>query len=97
MKKLAGTRCGANAKILSQFYTSAVRPVAEYASTSLSMASRTNNTRLDNIENTELRIILGAMKTTPTREMEQTVDVESQVQDPCTGREGKMTTFPSSA
>ena len=31
VKKLAGTRWSANAKILSQVYTGAVRPMAEYA------------------------------------------------------------------
>ena len=51
MKKLAGTRWGANAKILSQVYTGAVRPVAEYASTSWTTASRTNTTSLDKMQN----------------------------------------------
>ena len=71
MKKLAGTSWGANAKILQQVYTGAVRPVADYASTSWVTASKSSKNKLDKVQNAGLRIILGAMKTTPIREMEK--------------------------
>ena len=76
MKKLAGTTWGANAQILKQVYRGTVRPVAEYASTSWITASRTTKNKLDKVQNAGLRIILGAMKTTPVREMEKTADLE---------------------
>ena len=76
LKKLAGTSWGANAQILRQVYTCTVRPVAEYASTSWITASRSNKAKLDKVQNTGLRIILGAMKTTPITEMEKTADLE---------------------
>ena len=76
MKTLAGTRWGANGKILRQVYTGAVRPVMEYASTSWITASKTTKTKLDKVQNTGLRTILGAMKTTPITEMEKTADLE---------------------
>ena len=76
MKKLAGTKWGANSSILKQVYTGTVRPVVEYASTTWNTASRTNKTTLDRVQNMGLRIITGAMKTTPIREMEKTADVQ---------------------
>jgi ribonuclease HI len=76
MKKLAGTSWGANAKILRQVYTGAVRPAAEYASSSWMTASKTSKTKLDKVQNSGLRIILGAMKTTPIGELEKTADLQ---------------------
>ena len=76
MKKLAGTSWGANAKILCQVYTGAIRPIAEYASSSWITASKTSKNKLDKVQNAGLRIILGAMKTTPNTDME-TADIES--------------------
>ena len=48
----------------------------EYASTSWITASKTNKNKLDKVQNTGLRTILGAMKTTPITEMEKTADLE---------------------
>jgi len=76
MKKLAGTTWGANSNILRQVYIGAVRPVTEYASTTWATASKTSKGKLDKVQNMGLRIILGAMKTTPIREMEKTADLE---------------------
>ena len=39
-------------------------------------ASKTTKTKLDKVQNTGLRTILGAMKTTPITEMEKTADLE---------------------
>ncbi|KAK7101444.1 hypothetical protein V1264_019826 [Littorina saxatilis] len=76
MKKLAGTQWGANSGILKQVYTGAVRPVMEYASSTWTTASKTNKGKLDKVQNMGLRIILGAMKSTPIQEMEKTADLE---------------------
>ena len=76
MKKLAGTTWGSNLKVLKQLYTGSVRPVMEYATTSWGTAAKTNCQTLDKVQNMGLRIILGAMKTTPIKEMERTANIE---------------------
>ena len=45
MKKLAGTKWGANTKILQQVYTGNVRPVMEYGSAAWATAAPTNTAR----------------------------------------------------
>ena len=76
LKKLAGTIWGADSRLLARVYTGAVRPTMEYASTSWGTASKTNKSRLDKVQNIGLRLILGAMKTTPIHDMEKTTDIE---------------------
>ena len=77
MKKLAGTRWGANSRILKQAYTGSVRPHLEYASTSWSTAARTNTAKLGKVQNAALRLITGGMKTTPITAMEGTARLHS--------------------
>ena len=72
MKKLAGTQWGADGKILQQVYTGAVRPVMEYGSTAWATAAKSNTSRLEKIQNSGMRIITGAMKTTPISAMRKT-------------------------
>ena len=55
-----------------QLYTATVRPTMEYASTTWGMAAKTNKSRLEKVQNMALRVILGAMKTTPVHGMEKT-------------------------
>ena len=76
MKKLAGTTWGANSDILKQVYIGAVRPVVKYASTIWDTASKTNKSKLDRVQNMGLRIILGAMRSTPIQQMEKTTDLQ---------------------
>ena len=76
MKKLAGTTWGCNLGVLKQLYTGAVRPVMEYASTSWGTAAKSRVAALDKVQNMGLRIALGALKTTPIREMEKSTNVE---------------------
>ena len=71
MRKLAGTSWGADSSILTKVYTATVRPTMEYASTTWGTAAKTNKSRLDKIQNMALRVILGAMKTTPVHDMEK--------------------------
>ena len=71
MRKLAGTTWGADSSILTKVYTATVRPTMEYASTTWGTAAKTNKSRLDKVQNTALRVILGAMKTTPVHDMEK--------------------------
>ena len=51
MKKLAGTKWGANIKILTQVYTATVRPHMEYASHAWSSAARINLDQLIKAQN----------------------------------------------
>ena len=43
----------------------------EYAFTTWGTAAKTNKSRLDKVQNMALRIILGAMKTTPVHVIEK--------------------------
>ena len=82
MKKLAGTTWGANSDILKQVYTGAVRPALEYASTTWDTASKTNKSKLDRVLNMGLRMILGALRSTPIQHWKrlQTFGVQMWVQ-----------------
>ena len=53
-----------------------VRPVLEYSSTAWSTTAKTNQQSLDNIQNQALRIIAGAMESTPITFMEQTTAIQ---------------------
>ena len=77
MKKLGGTRWGANSTILTQVYTGSVRPHMEYASNSWSTAAKTNTARLKKVQNTGLRLIAGGLKTTPIAALEKNTGLHS--------------------
>ena len=76
LKELAGTTWGADTNILRRVYTGAVRPIMEYAATSWATASNTNKSKRDKVQNVALRAIVGAMKSTPIKEMEKRADLE---------------------
>jgi ribonuclease HI len=71
MRKLAGTQWGATEKILKTVYQGSVRPHLEYGSSSFMTAAKTHLQTLDKVQNQALRIITGAMKTTPIEKMEK--------------------------
>ena len=79
MRKLSGTKWGANPRLLKTVYTGAVRPVLEYSSSSWIAAAKSTKSRLNLVQNRGLRIILGAMKTTPVSEMEKTANIQPLV------------------
>ena len=66
-KKLAGTKWGANMKILTQIYTTTVRPHMQYAFNAWSSAAKANLDQLTKTQNIGLRIITGGMNTTPSQ------------------------------
>ena len=76
MRKLAGITWGANEQILKTVYEGSARPVLEYSSTAWSTTANTNQHSLDMIQNQELRIIAGAMKSTLITFMEQTTAIQ---------------------
>ena len=75
-KETGGHNHGSDTNILWRVYTGAVRPIMEYATTSWATASNVNKSRLDKVQNVALRAIVGAMKTTPIKEMEKRADLE---------------------
>ena len=76
MRKLAGTTRGADSSVLTKVCTATVRPTIKYASTTWGTAAKTNKSKLDKVQNIALRVILGAMKTTPVHDMEKTANVK---------------------
>ena len=77
MKKLAGTKWGADRRILKQVYTGNVRPVMEYGAAVWATAAKTNTERLDRIQNAGLRMITGGLKSTPIETMETATELSS--------------------
>ncbi|GFR69026.1 hypothetical protein ElyMa_002037900 [Elysia marginata] len=69
LKKLAGTTWAIDSSILRRIYTGAVKSTMEHGNTAWATAAKTNTTRLCKVQNSGLRLITGAMKTTPIEEM----------------------------
>ena len=75
MRKLAGTQWGANERILKSVYQGSVRPHLEYGSSSWMTAAQTHQQTLQRVQNQALRIITGAMRSTPIEKMEGTTGI----------------------
>ena len=76
LRKLAGTTWGASEKILKTVYQGTVRPHLEYGSTAWSTTAKTNQQTLDKVQIQALRLITGAMRSTPITEMERLTGVQ---------------------
>ena len=76
LRKLAGTTWGANERIMKTVYEGAIRPQLEYGSTAWSTSAKTNQQALDRVQNQALRLITGAMKTTPIQAMEKVTGIQ---------------------
>ena len=76
LRKLAGTTWGANERILKTVYQGSVRPHLEYGSTAWSTCAKTTQLALDKVQNQALRIITGAMRSTPIKEMEKLTGIQ---------------------
>ncbi|XP_053380085.1 uncharacterized protein LOC128548726 [Mercenaria mercenaria] len=70
LQKLAGTNLLAHQNILKTVYLWTIRPILEYGSSAWITAAKTNQQRLDKVQNQALRIITGALKSTPIKAME---------------------------
>ena len=77
MKKLAGTKWGANSKTLKTVYTGNVRPVMEYGAAAWATAAKSNTSRLARLQNVGMRLITGGLKTTPVHTLETTTGLQS--------------------
>ena len=76
MRKLAGSTWGANEKTLRTVYEGTVRPHLEYGAAAWNSASKTTLLSVDKVQNQALRIITGAMKTTPISAMEEVTGIQ---------------------
>lgn len=70
IKKLAGTTWGAHHNILKKTYSGYVRPVLEYGIAAWGTAARSHQQRVNQVQNQNLRVMTGGMKSTPITEME---------------------------
>ena len=75
LRKLAGTQWGAAETVLKNVYIGAIRPHLEYGSTTFTSASKSTLYMLDKVQNQALRLITGAMKSTPIKVMEETTAI----------------------
>ena len=76
IRKLAGTTWGANERVLKTVYQGSVRPHLEYGSTAWSTCAKTTQQALDKVQNQALRIITGAMRSTPIKAMEKLTGIQ---------------------
>ena len=76
LKKLSETHWGANSKILKIVYMGAARPSLGYGASAWATAAKKHTNKRDKVQNTGLRTILGATKTTPIAGMEKTAGAE---------------------
>ena len=77
LRKLAGTQWGAAETVLKNVYIGAIRPHLEYGSTTFTSASKSTLYMLDKVQNQAMRLITGAMKSTPIKVMEDTTAISS--------------------
>ncbi|KAK7107736.1 hypothetical protein V1264_015601 [Littorina saxatilis] len=76
MRKLAGTNWGASEKTMKTLYEGTVRPQLEYGAPAWSSACKSNLQALDKVQNQALRILTGAMRSTPIKTMESLTGVQ---------------------
>ena len=77
MKKLSGTQWGADQKVLKKLYIGRIRPVLEYGMAASSTAAKTNMEKLSRVQNQAMRMMTGAMRTTPISAMETVIGLQS--------------------
>ena len=70
LMKLAGVTWDLDTVSLKRLYTGRVRPVLEYGMTAWGTTAKSNFDRVSKVQNQATRIITGAMKSTPTVELE---------------------------
>ena len=71
MKSITTLYKGASAEVLKTYYIAAIRSLIDYSAPVLQLASKTQINILNKIQNTALRIILGAPCWTKIRNMKE--------------------------
>ena len=77
LKKLAGTQWGANADILRKTYTGYVRPTLEYGMATWGTTAPSNFNSIAKVQNQNLRLITGSLRSTPISAMETETGLQS--------------------
>ena len=77
LKKLSGSDWGADNAVLRKVYVGYVRPVLEYSMAAWSTTSDSNFNKICRVQKQNLRIITGALKSTPINDMETITGLES--------------------
>lgn len=77
MKKLSGTQWGADQRVQKRLYVGRVRPVMEYGLAATSTAAKSHTDKIARIQNQAMRIMTGAMRTTPIKELETVTGLHS--------------------
>ena len=77
MKTISSIKWGASSKILRSFYVSYIRSKLDYGAMIYCTAAATNLKKLDIIQNTCCRLILGARKSTPIQSLQAEAHIPS--------------------
>ena len=70
MKKLSCTEWGADQNVLKKLYVGRIRPVLEYGMATSSTAAKSNTCKLSRVQHQAMRMMTGAMRSTPISAME---------------------------
>ena len=76
LKRLASSNWGTNKNTLRQLYSGYVRAVFDFSAPLQTTASKSNQSKLDRLQNQGLRFVCGALKTTPTSACEIDANIE---------------------
>ncbi|XP_072401167.1 uncharacterized protein [Diabrotica undecimpunctata] len=76
LKRLTATKWGATQDVLVATYKTYVRPILEYGSDATITASTNTTSKLEVAQDTALRVITGAPKSTPITSMEAQIGIE---------------------
>ena len=77
MKKLGGTQWGADQSVQKRLYVGRVRPVMEYGMAATATAAKSHTDKIARIQNQAMRLMTGAMRTTPIKELETITGLQS--------------------
>ena len=86
VRKLAGSKWGADMKTLNKAYVGNVRPALEYGMATWGNAAKSNLDRLTKVQNQATRIMTGAIKSTPIKDLESITGIQPL----CDRRDMKM-------
>ena len=70
LRVVSNTRWGADSKTSLLLYTACIRPILDYGSILYAAAAKSNLNKLEVIQNQSLRLVCGAMRTTPINSLQ---------------------------
>ena len=78
MKKLSCTEWGADQNMLKMLYVGRIRPVLEYGMAASCTAAKSNTCKLSRVQHQAMRMMTGAMRSTPISAMETVTGLQPQ-------------------